>query len=211
MNTLDRLDNYYNGRKSSEAWMMVVLFAALVGYLLHTAVYPMAESYKKQELSKNKKLNKNIASAQRYLRSITVNGDKDYKVKQKDKIIAQKKMELNTLREKLTKIKGAVTKLSAIVYNKDNWSKFLDDIALQAKNNDLKVFNISNKMYDQNETFGKVLDIQIKCQGEYNKILAFMNDLETTDMVANVSSAKIEVAPNNPIADINLSVWGIRP
>ena len=211
MNTLDSLDNYYNGRKSSEAWMMVILFAALVGYLLHTVVYPMAESYKKQELSKNKKLNKNIASAQRYLRSITVNGDKDYKVKQKDKIIVQKKMELNTLREKLTKIKGAVTKLSTIVYNKDNWSKFLDDIALQAKNNDLKVFNISNKMYDQNETFGKVLDVQIRCQGEYNKILAFINDLETTDMVANVSNAKIEVAPNNPIADINLSVWGIRP
>ncbi len=211
MNTLDSLDNYYNGRKSSEAWMMVILFAALVGYLLHIVVYPMAESYKKQELSKNKKLNKNIASAQRYLRSITVNGDKDYKVKQKDKIIVQKKMELNTLREKLTKIKGAVTKLSTIVYNKDNWSKFLDDIALQAKNNDLKVFNISNKMYDQNETFGKVLDVQIRCQGEYNKILAFINDLETTDMVANVSNAKIEVAPNNPIADINLSVWGIRP
>jgi len=211
MSTLDSLDNYYNGRKSSEAWIMVILFAALIAYLLHTLVYPSAENYKKQEVRKNKKLNKNIASAQRYLRSITVNGDKNYQVKQKDKIIAQKKKELNDYRKKLTKIKGAVTKLSAVVYNKDNWSKFLDNIALQAKENKLKVYNISNKMYDQNGTFGKVLDVQIKCQGDYGNILAFMNDLETTDLVTNVSSANIEVAPNNPIADINLSVWGIRP
>ena len=66
-------------------------------------------------------------------------------------------------------------------------------------------------MYDQNGTFGKVLDVQIKCQGEYNKILSFINDLETTDMVTNVSNASIKVAPKNPIVDINLSVWGIRP
>jgi Tfp pilus assembly protein PilO len=211
MSTLDSLDNYYNGRKSSEAWMMVVLFSALVAYLLHTVIYPSAQDYKKQQVRENKKLNKNIASAQRYLRSITVNGDKDYKVKQKDKIIVQKKMQLNNLREKLTKIKGAVNKLSTIVYNKDNWSKFLDNIALQAKNNELKVFNISNTQYDQNGTFGKVFDVQIKCQGKYSKILAFMNDLETTDLVTNISSANIKVAPNNPIADINLSVWGIRP
>ena len=211
MSTLDSLDNYYNGRKSSEAWMMVILVSALVAYLLHTLVYPEAENYRKQEVKKNKKLNKNIASAQRYLRSITVNGDKNYKVKQKDKIITQKKMELNNYRQKLTKIKGAVTKLNAVVYNKDNWSKFLDNIALQAKENNLKVFNISNKIYEQNGTFGKVFDISIKCQGDYGNILAFMNDLETADLVTNVSNAQIKVAPKNPIADINLSVWGIRP
>jgi len=211
MSMLDNIDNYYSSRKSSEAWMMVILFAALFGYLLHTLIYPMAESYKKSEEKRNKTLNKKIAAAERYLRSITVNGDRDYKVKEKNKIIDNKKRELATLRAKLNKIEGAVTKLSSIIYNHNNWSKFLDNIAKQAKDNDLQVFNITNKIYDKNGTFGKVLDVEVKCQGEYGKILSFMNDLETNDLVTNVSNASIKVAPKNPIADINLSVWGIRP
>ncbi len=211
MSNLDKLDNYYNSRSSSEAWLMVAIAAGAVALLLHTLIYPTAESYRKSEEKRNKTLKSNIKKAENYLRSKTVNGDQYYYVKQKEKIIAQKNMELNNLRMKLTKVRGAVTKLSAVVYNKDNWSKFLDNIAKQAKDNNLKVFNIANKAYDNNGTFGKVLDVEVKTQGSYGNILSFMNDLETNDMVTNVTTAVIKPAPNNPIADINFSVWGIRP
>ena len=213
MSRLDKLDNYYNSRKPTEAWFMVLLAAGILGYIIHLLVYPTAESAKKSAENKNKQLKKDKLSAERYLRSISgpTGTDRTYLVRKKDAIITNKENQVNDYRTKLAKIKGSFNQMNSIMYNHGNWSKFLDKIALDAKGNGLKVFEISNKNYDQNGTFGKVLDVNIKCKGKYSNILLFMNDLETTELVSNVSYATIKVAPKNPVADINLTVWGIRP
>jgi hypothetical protein len=211
MSIIDRLDNYYSSRKSSEVWLMVILFSVLIGYLLYTLLSPITSEYREQEESRYNTLQTSIDSSNSFLKSITVNGDRDYYVKDLSKKVINKRVELNGIRQKLAKLDSAVKSLSEFQYNKDNWSKFLDNIAKKAKDNDLKVYNISNVAYDQNSSFGKVLDVSIKCQGDYAKLLSFMNSLEKSQLVSNVSHAKIKAAPNYPIADINLTIWGIRP
>jgi Tfp pilus assembly protein PilO len=211
MSIFDRLDNYYSSRKPSEVWLMVVLVAVLIGYLLYTLLSPMAFSYEERQESINSELKDKISSHESFLRTITVNGDRDYYIKDLNKKIAQKTIELNNYRAKLTKLSQAMNDLSDILYTKDNWSKFLHNIASKAKDNDLKIYNINNKVLDQNATFGKVLDINIKCQGEYGKVLSFMNDLENTKLVTNITSVSLSATKSEPIADINMSVWGVKP
>jgi len=211
MTILDRLDNYYNSRKPSESWLMVILIAILLGYLLFTILSPTATNYKERQEGINSSLKSKISSHKSFLRTITVNGDRDYYIKDLNKKIAQKRIELNSYRAKLTKLSQAITELSDILYTKNNWSKFLDNIAIKANDNDLKVYNISNKILEQNRTFGKVLDINIKCQGKYGNVLAFMNDLENTKLVTNIDSISLSASKSEPLADINMSVWGIKP
>jgi len=211
MSLIDRLDRYYSSRKPSEVWLMVILVAVLFGYLLYTFLSPISSEYRAKEEGRYNQLTTNINSAENFLKSITVNGDKDYYVKDLTRKVVNKRVELNGIRAKLAKLDSAVKNLSKFLYNKDNWSKFLDNIAKKAKDNNLKVFNISNVVYDQNSSFGKVLDVNIKCKGEYGELLSFMNALEKSQLVSNVSYANIKAAPNKPIADINLTVWGIRP
>jgi len=211
MSIFDKLDNYYNSRKPNEVWLMVILFAAVVGYLFYTILEPMSTSYRNSQENQNKELTKKINSANRFLRGITVNGDKNFKVKELDKKIVQKRVSLNNYRSKMSKLDGAVKKLSNVLYNNSNWSKFLHGIATKAKDNNLKLYNISNTVYDQNSTFGKVLDVNIKAQGKYGEILSFMSDLEQTKLVSNISSVNLKATNKNPIADINLSIWGIKP
>jgi len=211
MTIFDRLDNYYNSKKPNEVWLMVILVSVLIGYLLYTLLAPLAENYMKRQEAINKELKSKITSHNDFLRSITVNGDRDFYVKDLNKKIAKKKAELNGYRAKLAKLSSAMNELSDVLYTKDNWSKFLHNIATKAKDNDLKVYNITNKELEQNSTFGKVLDINIECQGEYGNILSFMNDLEKTKLVTNISSVSLRASKKAPIADINMSVWGIRP
>jgi len=211
MTIFDRLDNYYNSRKPSEVWLMVILVAFLIGYLLYTLLSPGAIDYKEMQEGKNRDLQTKITSHKSFIKTITVNGDRDFYIKDLNRKIAQKKIELNNYRAKLAKLSNAMNELSDILYTKDNWSKFLHNIATKAKDNDLKVYNISNKILDQNATFGKVLDINIKCQGKYGDILSFMNDLEKTKLVTNIVSASMNATQSRPVADINMSVWGIRP
>ena len=228
MNFIDKLDNFYNSRKPNEVWLMVILVSALVGYLLYTLLSPMASDYRRTQESINSKLNSKIQADNSYLRKITVNGDRNFKIKQLDKQIAQKRVSLDGYRAKLRKLSIAMQKINGVLYTKDNWSKFLHNIASKAKDNKLKLDSITNVVLDTknkkskksdkpadtaktNSNFARVLDIDIKCQGKYGNILAFMNDLEQTKLVANVSKVKLTATEGDPKADIKLSVWGIKP
>ena len=211
MSFVDKLDNYYNSRKPSEVWLMVILLSALVGYLIYTFLSPISSSYREQQESMNRDLKTKISSDNSFLKNITVNGDRDYMVKELDKKIVEKRRDLNDNRVKLRKLDGAMKRLSGVLYTKGNWSKFLHNIATKAKDSNLKVFSITNTVLDQNGTFAKVLDIDIKCQGKYGEILSFMNDLEQTKLVANITRVKLTATDSAPKADIKLSVWGIKP
>ena len=83
MSLLNKLDNYYNNRKKNEVWLMVILVAALVGYLLYSVLEPISTTYREEQESKNQKLKSKIESATNYLNSITINGDRNYTIKQK--------------------------------------------------------------------------------------------------------------------------------
>jgi len=211
MSILDRLDNFYNSKKANEVWLMVALASVLIGYLVYTLLSPMAESYKNEQERIHNDLTNKINSANSFLQKITVNGDRDYMIKDLNKKIVQKNMELNNYRAKLQKIDGAMQQLSNVLYTKDNWSKFLHNIAVKAKENDLKLSNITNIVLDRNASFGKVLDVSIRTKGKYGNILAFMNDLEKTKLVSNITNVKFKATESSPVVDINLSVWGIRP
>ena len=211
MSFVDKLDNYYNSRKPSEVWLMVILFSVLVGYLIYTLLSPISSTYREQQESINNNLKMKINSDKSFLKNITVNGDRDYMVKKLDKKIVEKRRDLNDNRAKLRKLDGAMKRLNGVLYTKGNWSKFLHNIATKAKDSNLKVFSITNTVLDQNGTFAKVLDIDIKCQGKYGEILSFMNDLEQTKLVANVTRVKLTATGSEPKADIKLSVWGIKP
>ena len=211
MSILDKLDSYYYSKKSTEVWLMVILVSVLIGYLVYSLLSPLAKSYKEKQVGIHKDLTTKINSANSFLRSITVNGDRDYIIKDLNRKIVKKRVELNSYRAKLKKIDGAMDELSNVLYTKDNWSKFLHNITVKAKTNDIKVNKITNVVLDENGTFGRVLDVNIKSEGKYGNILAFMNDLEKTNLVSNITHVKLKATNNNPIVDINLSVWGIKP
>ena len=211
MSIFDKLDNYYANRKPSEVWFMVVLISIFIGYIIYILISPISSEYRELQESKNSSLKSKLEASNNYLKLITVNGDREYNIKQLNKKIANKRRELNDKRADLSKLSGAMNNLSDILYTNDNWSKFLHNIAISAKDNNLKIFSINNKVLDKNVTFGKVLDINIECQGEYGEILSFMNDLEQTKLVANISRVKLEASNSAPIANIKLSVWGVKP
>ena len=211
MSLFDKLDNYYSSRKSSEVWLMVTLVAVVIGYLLYTLIDPISSGYREEQENRNQELQSKIESANSYLQSITVNGDRDFYINQLNRKIVTKRMAMNDLRRKLAKLDGTIKEFKSLLYTKDNWSKFLHTITVDAKSNDLKVHSISNHYYDQNSTFGKVLDVDIKVQGEYNRILNFMNQLEQTELVANISKVTLKATDDKPKADLQLSVWGIKP
>ena len=213
MSFIDKIDEFYNKRQASEAYIIAIAVSGLFGYLLYSYISPMASNFKKVQLDRKKSLNDSIRKSNDYLRSITVNGDREYKIKEINKQIHITTVELNKYRGKLRKIDSVMqNKLNSVLYTKNNWSVFLNSITQKAKESNLKLYNLSNTIPpDNNSTFGKVLEVGIKAQGKYGNILKFTNELEKNRLVTTIGKLDFNATKSDPIVNINMSVWGIKP
>ncbi|WP_457605827.1 type 4a pilus biogenesis protein PilO [Nitratifractor sp.] len=210
--TMEQMDNYFENKSQSEKWMIILVLAGLVGYILYLYLYPYAESKYKASLAQKKKLEKKIREEKIYLRSITVNGDRNFYVKKYDRDIANRKKMIEGYKQRITLLNQSFQRLSEVLFNKKNWSKFLDSITDRAHQNDVEILELTNHYVTGKTNFGHVLEVGIRCTGQYQGILSFINDLEQNKLVTDVTGSDITIAPDQRgiVADLNVSVWGVN-
>jgi hypothetical protein len=209
---LEELDIYFAPKKESEKWLVILGVAGVIGYLAYSFLLPYTEDlYENSERSK-KKIQKNIASNQTYLKSITVNGDRQHYLKVYDKDIVKKNKTIVNLRDKTKFIDSNLEKLSDMLYNQKSWSRFLNSITQKAEIHNVDLDYITNKNANNNGSFGHVLEIGLGAKGNYKNIVKFMNELEQNILVTDIFKTKFALDNNssNIQADIHISVWGIN-
>jgi len=209
---LEKLDVYFSGKSDSEKWLIIVMLAAVVGYILYLYLFPYAESRYQSSLMNQKKLQKKIASEKSYLRSITVNGDRNFYVKKYDREIRQKKEQIKEYERKIALLNKSFEKLSEVLFNRKNWAIFLDSITNRAHANDVEILQLTNRYISDKRNFGHVLEIGIQCKGRFQSIMSFMNDLEQNKLVTDIYHSNIHFDDNKReiVADLNVSVWGVN-
>jgi len=209
---LEELDRYFSQKSESEKWMIILLIAAIVGYILYIYLYPYAESKYKSALRTQKKLEKKIAEEKHYLNSITVNGDRNFYIKKYDKEIAQKRRTISDYNEKIALLDRSFEKLSEVLFNRKNWAIFLDSITQRAHANDVELLELTNHYVQGKENFGHVLEMGVRCRGKFQSIMAFVNDLEQNKLVTDVyhSDYAPDQSGNMIEAELNVSVWGVN-
>ena len=209
---LEGLDSYFANKSESEKWLLILLVAGVIGYILYLYLFPYAESRYKSSQMTQKKLEKKIAEEKNYLRSITVNGDRNFYIKKYDREIVQKKKSIKQYEEKIALLNQSFAKLSEVLFNRKNWAIFLNSITARAQANDVDLIELTNRYVHDKQSFGHVLEMGIRCEGEFPSIMAFINDLEQNKLVTDIYSTDISVDPNTTaiVADLNLSVWGVN-
>jgi hypothetical protein len=209
---LEKMDAYFEGKSSSERMLLILLPALLVGYLAWELLNPPAEAAHKRSDAEKRHMQKLVAEHKGYLRSISKNGDQDYQVKEYDKKIALAKKRANSYRKKITVLDKNLYKLSDMLFNQKSWSLFLDSITNQAHSNNIEINSISNTYVDSNGSFGHVLEVGIACQGTFEGIVKFMNDMEQNTLVTDIYESHMNTEDNGTFvtADLNISVWGVN-
>ena len=209
---LDSLDNAFKDKSENEKWMVILLIVAVIGYMTYELFLPYAQERFNQSESEKKALQKSIGEHKQYIQSITKNGDRDFYVKKYDQDIADLEKRILKVNEDINFIVASLNDLSPLLFNKESWSRFLNSITNQAKEQDVQLRYINNEYVDSNGSFGHVLEISVGCEGEYQNIAKFINQLEKSVLVTDVYGSSIWMERNNTItfADINISVWGIN-
>ena len=209
---LEELDHYFENKKESEKWVMIILVASVFGYLLYTYLFPYADSKYKTSKVEKEQIIKQIAEEQGYLNSITVGGDRSYYVKKFNREIRNIKHNIVTYNKKIALLDNKFQLLSEILFNKKNWATFLESISNRANENDVELVSLTSKYVDQNESFGHVLEMEIDCEGRYGNILSFINDIEQSKLVTDVYHTQLSIDNKKSIVDANIkiSVWGVN-
>ncbi len=209
---LEKVDAYFEGKSSTERLALILLPAILVGYLAWTLINPAAEAAHTKSIADKKNVLKKLQEDKKYLNSITRNGDRDYFVKEYDKKISLAKKQSDSYRKKITILDKNLYKLSDMLFNQKSWSLFLDSIAARAHENNVVIDKISNSYVDSNGSFGHVLEVGLRCKGDFSGIIDFMNDIEQNTLVTDIFESRIYTEENSTLvnADLNISVWGIN-
>jgi len=209
---LEELDHYFENKKESEKWLMILLTAGVFGYLLYTYLFPYAKSKYETSQVEKEQIIKKIIEEKRYLQCITKNGDRNYYIKKYNMDIKNRKIWIREYNKKISTLNNSFQKLSEILFNRENWSIFLESLSDRANKNDVDLITLSSEYIDQNKSFGHVLEMGITCEGKYGNILKFMNDIEQSKLVTDVYRTNIFVNNERGVvrADINISVWGVN-
>lgn len=209
---LENLDKYFGEKTQNEKFILIIMVAAAVGAIAYLSFFDTAENSYQRSLRANKILIKKIYDESTYLKSISRGDDKDYKLKQYDAEIANSKEIKKIYNKKVSIINNSLNKLSDLLFNQENWSVFLNSMTNRASANNVIIKKMTNKYIDNNESFGHILEIGLKCEGNFKDIVKFINDLEQNTLVTDIYSSRIYTDLNKSIimSDINISVWGVN-
>jgi len=211
-NFLEKMDAYFEGKNPTERLVLIALPALLVAYVAWTVLTPPSEAAKQKSVADKQHIEKKLAEDKRYLKGITKNGDRNYKVKALDNQIALSKKRSESYRKKIAILNKNINKLSDMLFNQKSWSLFLDSITARAHESNVQINLVTNEYVDTNGSFGHVLEMGVKCQGTFGGILKFMNDLEQNTLVTDIYRSTLSTEANSTYvsADIHISVWGVN-
>jgi len=209
---LNNLDDFFKEKSDNEKWMLIGMVFVVIGYLSYSSFLPYAEDKYNHTLRKKETLQKSIASHKQYLRGITQNGDRDFYIKKYDKDIAKIKKRINATHDEITFIQTGLDELNDLMFNKESWSKFLNSITRQAKEQEVKIDYIENEYVTNDGSFGHLLQISVGCHGPYKNIVKFFNKLEKNVLVTDIYEMHITLTEDKRaiLGEVKISVWGIN-
>lgn len=210
MSTFDKIDNYLKDKKSSEVSLVFFMLFAVIGIIVYLYVFPITDknlkNTKKATINMTQKLNQELS----YLRSITVNGDKEFYVKKMQNEIKEQKIVLEKKSFENAYVDNKLKELSYLLFNDKNWANFIDSIALIANQNHIQLQILENQFTKLDfQKIDKVLNVTLNFSGSFQGILSFINELEESQLVVDIY--EIELKSSNIITGkLNIAVWGMK-
>lgn len=202
-NVLHRLDGFFKEKSQKDMYMIYIMIVAVFfsfAYPFYDIAHNNFENLKKEVTDISTKLNEHRA----YLQVNT-----QEKVSKLDSEIKYLESELITQKNSNIYIKNKIETISALIYDEKAWGAYLNSISINAQKHSVELLKLSNQYTFNNDfSFGHVLDISLKVQGSYENIVKFINSLEQSELVVDVHDFSIR-AQDKLNSDINISVWGI--
>ncbi|MCD8544738.1 MAG: hypothetical protein LRY52_07755 [Sulfurospirillum cavolei] len=137
MNSLDSLfdtiDAFFAGKKKNEIYLIFLMLASVVGFIIYSYLFPVTESMLKQSLRVAQETEKKLKEEKSYLASVSRDGNENFLITKIKSDIEHAKILLEKATYTNTYVDTKLKELSYLLFNDENWAKFLNSITQLAQ------------------------------------------------------------------------------
>ncbi len=204
--TFDKIDAFFNSKKPSEASLLYFGAVLFVGFLVYQFIFLETDKQLKATEAKLISVKSKVSEQKRYLSLNT-----PARLQQLKKVVIQKNAEFDDTIYKISYVDNTLTELSYLLFDDENWASFVDNISYLARKHKIEIKEIANKFYEP--TFQKithVVEIDIKSRGNFNNMVKFLNEIEESQLVIDVSQIEITQPEDKLEGVFKIAVWGMK-
>ena len=214
-NIFTKIDNYFDNKKPSEVSVMLLASLILSGVVIYYAITPYAQEYHDSSMSENSSVTTKLNEVNGKLDSLSLNNDRNsdrnFKINQEKNDIGQLQIKLANTQKMNQYFDDKLKELSYLIFSEQSWADFLDNLALLANKNNVKITKISNTFKEPSaEKIEQMLDINISVDGGFKDIVGYINAIEESKLVVDVSNIDINSTNGKLNGNLGVYVWGMK-
>nr|WP_314470214.1 type 4a pilus biogenesis protein PilO [uncultured Campylobacter sp.] len=214
-NIFTKIDNYFDNKKPSEVSVMLLASLILSGVVIYYAITPYAQEYHDNAMSENSSVTTKLNEVNGKLDSLSLNNDRNsdrnFKINQEKNDIGQLQIKLANTQKMNQYFDDKLKELSYLIFSEQSWADFLDNLALLANKNNVKITKISNTFKEPSaEKIEQMLDINISVDGGFKDIVGYINAIEESKLVVDVSNIDINSTNGKLNGNLGVYVWGMK-
>lgn len=207
---LEKIDLFFQGKKTSETYLIFMMMFSLIGFLFYSFLFPITDKALSQTLRNTKEIEKKLREENVYLESISSESDATFFIKKMNSEIQNSKLRLEKTLYINTYIDNKLKDLSYLLFNEKNWADFLYSITDYAQKYSVNIKVIDNKINEPNmQKIEQILILKVYFSGSFTNIMKFMNAIEESELVVDISEFNWS-GKKNIEGQFTISVWGMK-
>jgi len=208
---LDKIDNFFEGKKKSNEVYLIFLMVFLVfGYFSYAYFSPITDKMLQQTMRDAKAVEKKLKDEQSYLASVSRDGDEQYLIKKVKSDIESSKTTLEKTTQTNAYVDNKLKELSYLLFNDENWAKFLNSITQLAQQYAVHIKVIDNKINEPSlEKIEQILTLKVDFSGSFANTMKFMNAIEESELVVDIYEVNCTTKKNIE-GQFDIAVWGMK-
>ena len=202
-NYLHQIDTSFKEKGQKDIYMTYVIIFSVIFAFSYLLFWESSEKGYKRINAQIAAINVKINDDKRFLQL-----NPESKIVRLDQEIKNAEAELIVYKDNNAYIKTKIETIAYLIYDERTWGEYLHSISINAKKYDMMIIDFTNKYALNNQSFGHILDIEVKSTGNYKNTLNFINSLEQSELVVDIHDLDIN-AKDSLNSDLKISVWGI--
>ncbi|MGP1484771.1 MAG: hypothetical protein ACTTJC_01520 [Campylobacter sp.] len=206
INFLDNIDAFLQNKKNSEIQMLRFCIFVVVSFVIYSLFWSLADEFYEEIKISNE------------LKTQNLNQILNSNLNNQELTIATLNDQIKNLKKALQEAKDINKYFDERFLNLSNLTKvdkfkadFLDSLSKFAKENDVKILQILNSSQDSKKfELNEILSAIIQCQGNFINTLKFINKIEASILLTDVSQISILPHLNELNSTIKIDVFGVK-
>lgn len=206
----DKIDNFFQGKKGSEISLIFLMLFLFIGFLSYSYIFPVTDKMLKQTMRNSKEMEKKLQDEQSYLASVSREGDETFFIKKVKNDIDTAKVLLEKTTFTNAYVDGKLKELSYLLFNDENWARFLNSITQLAQKHAVNIKIIENKINEPSiQKIEQILTLKVDFSGSFANTMKFINAIEESDLVVDIYELNFKGVKNIE-GQVNIAVWGMK-